>query len=129
MPSPETSSSSGKAEFRLRNVRNVPPGLKAALIADATREGRSVTDTALCVLADYFQTDCPESGNQPRSEPTLSDQLQLRMPRYHPLWGALWAASKEWSTTESSAVIRVLSDHYELPYQTVRRGRKPKSSV
>jgi hypothetical protein len=103
--------------------------LKAALIADAAREGRSVTDTALCVLADYFQTDCPESGNSPRSEPTLSDQLQLRMPRYHPLWGALWAASKKWETTESSAVIRVLSDHYGLPYTLVRRGRKPKTKA
>jgi hypothetical protein len=113
-------------QYRLRNVRNVPPGLKAALIADAAREERSVTDTALCVLADYFNTDCPEAGNQPRSQPTLNDQLQLRMPRYHPLWGAFWAASKEWSTTESSVVIKVLSDHYGLPYELVRRGRKPR---
>lgn len=126
MPNLEASGSPDETQFRLRNVRNVPLGLKAALIADAEREERSVTDTALCILADYFGTECPEGGNQPRSEPTLSDQLQLRMPRYHPLWGALWAASKEWSTTESSVVVKVLSDHYQLPYQLVRRGRKPK---
>jgi hypothetical protein len=48
------------------------------------------------------------------------------MPRYHPLWGALWAASKEWSTTESSVVIKTLADYYQMPYRLVRRGRKPK---
>ena len=101
-------------------------GLKAALIADATREERSVTDVALCILADYFGTDCPQLGNQPRSEPTLSDQLQLSLPHYHPLWGHFWSASREWQTTESSAIIKVLSDHYQQPYQLVRRGRKPK---
>lgn len=111
---------------KLRNVRNVPPGLKAALIADATKQGRSVADTALCVLAEFFNTDCPESGNQPRSEPTLGDQLQLRMPEDHSLWGAFWAAAKKWQTTESSAIIKVLSDHYGQSYVLVRRGRKPK---
>lgn len=128
MPEAEQqSSSSEEKKYRLRNVRNVPNGLKAALIADAARQESSVTDVALCILADYFNTDCPEMGNQPRSEATLSDQLQLRLPHYHPLWGAFWSASREWGTTESSAVIKVLSDHYQLPYELVRRGRKPKA--
>ena len=126
MQDSEAASPKRETKYRLRNVRNVPLGLKAALIADASREGRSVTDTALCILAERFNTECPSGGNQPRSEPTLSDQLQLRMPRYHPLWGALWAASKEWSTTESSVVIKTLADYYQMPYRLVRRGRKPK---
>lgn len=112
--------------YKLRNVRSVPVGLKAALIADAAREGRSVTDVALCALAEFFGTTCPELGNQPRSEPTLGDQLQLRIPVDHELWESFWNASREWETTESSAVIKVLSDHYGLPYEVVRRGRKPK---
>lgn len=127
MPDSDQQGSSGRTKYRLRNVRNVPVGLKAALIADAAREERSVTDVALCILAEYFKTDCPESGNQSRTDPTLSDQLQLRMPHYHPLWGALWSAAREWQTTESSAVVKVLSDYYHLPYQLVRRGRKPKA--
>jgi len=105
----------------------VPPGVKGALIADGVRESRSLNDVALCILAERFDTDCPELGNASRSQPTLSDQLQLRIPRYHPLWGALWAAAGEWHTTESSVVIKVLSDHYQLPYELVRRGRKPKA--
>lgn len=115
--------------YRLRNIRNVPPGVKGALIADAARETRSLNDVALCILAERFATDCPELGNQSRSNPTLSDQLQLRIPHYHDLWGALWAAAREWQTTESSVVIKVLSDHYQLPYELVRRGRKPKAVV
>lgn len=121
---PDNGQSDGKP--KLLNIRNVPPGLKAALIADAARQERSVTDVALCILADFFNTDCPELGNQPRSEPTLSGQLQLSIPHYHPLWGAFWSAAREWKTTQSSAVIYVLSLHYELPYERVRRGRKPK---
>lgn len=124
----DAASSAAGTSYRLRNVRNVPPGLKAALIADATREERSVTDVALCILAEYFDTDCPEAGNLARTEATLSDQLQLRMPRYHSLWGAFWAAANEWHTTESSAIIKILSDHYQLPYELVRRGRKPKAA-
>lgn len=112
---------------KLRNVRNVPLDLKAALVAEATRDSRSVTDVALCILAGYFEVDCPEQGNQPRSEPTLSDQLQLRIPVEHPLWGCFWAASREWSTTESSAIIKVLASHYGLPYTLVRRGPKPRA--
>lgn len=114
---------------RLRNIRNVPPGVKGALIADAARESRSINDVALCILAERFETDCPEEGNRSRSQPTLSDQLQLRIPHYHPLWGAFWAAAREWQTTESSVVIKVLSDHYALPYDLVRRGRKPKAAI
>ena len=110
---------------KLRNVKSVPPELKAALIAEAEQDGRSVTDVALCILADYFEVDCPAIGNQARSEPTLGDQLQLRIPVDHKLWGAFWAASREWSTTESSAIIKVLAQHYGLPYEFVRRGRKP----
>lgn len=112
---------------RLLNVRSVPKGVKAALIADAERESRSVNDVALCVLADYFATDCPEEGNQPRTDPTLGDQLQLRIPHYHQLWGCLWSAARDWKTTQSSVAVKVLSDHYGLPYQLVRRGRKPKA--
>lgn len=112
---------------RLLNIRNVPKGVKAALIADAEREQRSVNDVALCILADFFGTDCPEEGNQPRTDPTLGDQLQLRIPHYHPIWGCFWSAARDWKTTQSSAAIRVLSDHYGLPYQLVRRGRKPKA--
>lgn len=119
----------GEVRYRLRNIRNVPRGIKAALIAEAEREGRSVTDVANCILADYFNTDCPESGNQPRTDPTLGDQLQLRLPHYHPLWGAFWSAAREWRTTESSAVIKVLAQHYEQPYELVRRGRPPKQAV
>lgn len=85
-----------------------------------------MTDVVLCLLADYFNTECPEGGNQSRSEPTLSDQLQLRMPFAHPIWAALWSAARSWKTTESSAVIHILSAHYELPYEMVKRGRKPK---
>lgn len=116
----------GQGRDRLLNIRNVPIGLKAALIADATRQDLSVNDVALCILADYFNVECPSSGNPSRSEPTLSDQLQLRIPHYHPLWGAFWSAAREWKTTQSSSVIHVLSAHYELPYELVRRGRKPK---
>lgn len=114
-----------ETKYRLRNIRNVPMGVKAALIADAEREARSVTDVANCILADYFQTECPEAFNQPRTDPTLGDQLQLRLPHNHPLWGAFWSAARNWATTESSAVINVLASHYQLPYQRVRRGRKP----
>lgn len=125
--SPDSTTDTSDVRYKLRNVRNVPLPLKGALIADAARDERSVTDVALCILADYFDLECPEAGNQPRSEPDpLSDQLQLRMPHYHPLWGALWAAAREWSTTESSAAIFILSAHYQLPYEKVRRGRKPK---
>jgi len=126
-PDSTTSTSEGQGRGRLLNIRNVPVGLKAALIADATREERSVADVALCILADYFSTDCPETGNPSRSEPTLSDQLQLWIPHYHPLWAAFWSAAREWKTTQSSSVIHILSAHYQLPYELVRRGRKPKS--
>ena len=111
---------------RLLNIRNVPIGLKAALIADATRQELSVSDVALCILAEYFSTECPSTGNPSRSEPTLSDQLQLSIPLDHPLWKAFWSAAREWRTTQSSSVIFVLSEHYQLPYELVRRGRKPK---
>lgn len=124
----QDSGTSGGMKPRLLNIRNVPKGVKAALIADAEREESSVSDVALCILADYFKTDCPEQGNQSRSDPTLGDQLQLRIPHYHPLWGAFWSAAREWQTTQSSAVIKVLSDYYSLPYQLVRRGRKPKAA-
>lgn len=123
---PQPNSSGATSKYRLRNVRNVPLGLKAALIADAARDEKSVTDVANCILADYFDVECPEGGNQSRSAPTLNDQLQLRIPRYHPLWGCFWAVADEWSTTESSAIIRILSDHYGQPYELVRRGRKPR---
>lgn len=112
---------------RLRNVRGVPPAVKGALIADAARQESSVNDVALCILAEHFDTDCPEQGNQPRSEPTLGDQLQLRLPENHKLWACFWAAARNMGTTESSAIVKVLSDHYEIPYKPVRRGRKPKA--
>jgi hypothetical protein len=126
VPEAEQQSSSGE-KYRLMNIRNVPKGVKAALIAESERDERSVTDVANCILAEYFDTDCPEAGNLSRSEPTLGDQLQLRLPHYHPLWGAFWAAAREWKTTQSSAVIKVLADHYQQPYELVRRGRKPKA--
>lgn len=126
MPNSAVESSPEETNYRLRNIRNVPPGLKAALIADATREERSVTDVVLCLLADYFNVECPNLGNQPRSEPTLSNQLQISIPEHHPLWGCFWSAARKWHTTESSVVIKVLSDHYQLPYELVRRGRKPR---
>lgn len=117
-------------KYRLRNVRNVPLGLKAALIAESERDGRSVNDVALCILADYFNVDCPEAGNPQRTDPNpLSDQLQLRIPKYHRLWGCFWSAAGEWQTTESSAIIRILSDYYGHPYQLVKRGRKPQQQV
>jgi len=111
---------------RLLNIRNVPKGVKAALIADAERQELSVSDVALCILAEHFGTECPATGNRSRSEPTLSDQLQLSIPHYHPLWASFWSAAREWKTTQSSSVIHVLSAHYQLPYELVRRGRNPK---
>lgn len=119
------SNSTQSGSSRLRNVRGVPRAVKAALIADAARQESSVNDVALCILAEHFGTDCPEQGNQPRSDPTLGDQLQLRLPDKHGLWNCFWAAARSLGTTESSAIVKVLSDYYEIPYEPVRRGRKP----
>lgn len=105
----------------LTNVRNVPTDVKAALIRDVEEQDRSLSDTAVEILATYFDVASPLSGRNSGPRAGLSDQLQLRVS--DGLAAALWQAAREWRVTQSQAVIQVLAAHYGLPYRPKRRGK------
>lgn len=107
--------------MKLKNIRSVPAALKEALVRDAVARGQTMSSVAVGILCEFFRLDPPPAGNL-KQVPGLGDQIQLRIPDDHPLFPSIWAASRSWHCTESSAVIRILSSHYGVPYTRRARG-------
>jgi hypothetical protein len=106
------------------NVRGASPALKSALIADAEKEGISVSDAALRVLARRYGIKLPEGkGRKTTNAKATSGQLNVRMPVG--LAALLYQASRVTGLTTSSVILAALSEHYEIPYElTPRAGGK-----
>lgn len=109
----------------LKNIRGVSSELKSKLVSEALRTGRSVSDVTVSILSAYFGIEPFLQGNS-TTTPNLGSQLLLRVERNGTLVMSLYAASREWQLTESSAAIKILSAHYGLPFEPRRPGRKKK---
>jgi hypothetical protein len=109
----------------LKNIKGVSTELKSALVEEALKSGRSVSDVAISILSTYFKIKPFLQGNT-TTTPNLGSQLLLKVERNGPLALSLYSAAREWQLTESSAAVKVLSAHYGLPFEPRRPGPKKK---
>jgi hypothetical protein len=104
-----------------KNIRNVPPEVKCAVVEYAAAIGRSRGEAIAEILNDYFEG---ELGNfKPTWEPKWSgDQLHFFCTAR--LAGKIWRASRKTGETESSFMIGVLAQFFGLEYEPVMKGSR-----
>lgn len=96
-----------------KNVKNVPPEIRRAVVADARERAVTISDVVGELLARAWDLRYEASGET--SEPGLTGtQFVLRLPQEIVL--RIYLASRVSGLTESSVILSALADHYGLEF-------------
>jgi hypothetical protein len=107
-------------ELQKKNIRNVPPEVKGAVVEYSEVHGMTISDVVVMILTGYFGGEL--GGYTPSRGPSLGDQIHFFMSPG--LAGKIWRESRKTGETESSCVISILARFFGIPYEPVLRGRK-----
>jgi hypothetical protein len=110
---------SARAEI---NVRDVPPSIRAAVMADAMERDLSINNVVTGILAQRYGLAWTETKYGYTDAPGESDQWVLRVPPE--LRDAIRGHAKAIrGGTMTGCVLLALADHYRLPAQAPRARR------
>ena len=109
---------------RLKNVQNVNPDIKAAVLASALERGVTMRDVAGEILAKKYGMTYSLSGEKSMGSEGTGTQLLLMLPE--DIIAAVWLESRETKLTESGVIQLALSDHFGIAYTPAKRrgGRR-----
>lgn len=111
-----------RSRYVYRNVRNVPVHIKQAVAEEAVERGCTMSDVIGMVLAERFGGQYVMSGERSIGVDLDGDQFRIQLPVT--FGEKIWKQSRKTGETESSVVLRTLADHFGVPFERVKRGRK-----
>lgn len=104
-----------------KNIRNVHPDVREAVLDVATSVGVTISDVVGGALSAAWDIPYELSGERAIGiNQAYSDQLNVHIPQE--MAHRIWLVSRARGITESSLVQSVIADHYGLDYEPVRRG-------
>jgi hypothetical protein len=114
-----------RPKYVKKNVRNVAPELRLAVVGEALSRGVTTSDVVGEILSEQWSIPYVPSGEKPMGLELTGQQFILKMPRMMAYRAE--QMSRTSGFTESSVIQMALSEHYDIPFQPVRRGRKPRA--
>jgi len=104
-----------------KNIRNVDPAIRAAVIEDALARRITLSDVVGEALSEAwdiaYTLSGEEAGRFPASE---TAQFNVRIPQE--MATRIWLVARANGSTESSTVQGVLATKYGIEYELVKRG-------
>lgn len=98
-------------------LRHMPPGLKAALIADADAQGSNMNTVAVKILADRYKVKIGELSDRKTTSDPDGDQWAIRLPdKLHTAIQIAAVRNKGKTVRNGPAgeVLGALCDHYGI---------------
>lgn len=114
----------GADDYAHRNVRNVKPHIRRAVVNEAAAYQLTISDVVGSVLAARYDLPYVSARTKPLGAEPTGSQFMLRLPV--PLTDAIVREARDEGLTESSVVQLALAEHYGLVYTPTRRGRQPR---
>lgn len=114
-------------DYILKNVRNVPPNIKRAVVNEALAQDITMNDVIGQILGQHWSVPYALSGERSVGAEITGDQMLFRVPPTVDLH--IRSSARSQKITESSVVLQVLSAHFGLVYQPTKRTGGRKRSV
>lgn len=113
-----------RQDYTLKNVRNVPPNIKRAVVNEALAQDITMNDVIGQILGQHWSVPYELSGERSMGAEITGDQMLFRVPPAVDLH--IRSAARAQKITESSVVLQVLALHFGLVYTPTKRsgGRK-----
>ena len=109
----------GRDEYVHKNIRNVDPEVRQAVVRAAVAESVTISDVVGQTLADAWEMEYELSGGS-TSGIGGSTQFVVRIPQV--MATRIWMVSRSKQITEGSVVQEVLAERFGVPFAPVRRG-------
>jgi hypothetical protein len=116
-----------KTKYIKKNVRNVVPEIRGAVVEQALADGCTISDVVGGILAQRWGLSYESSGEKSVGAEIQATQFLLKMPPA--LAARINKISRASGMTESSVVQNELAEHYLIPFTPRRKGRKPREQA
>jgi len=101
-----------RAKYQTKNVRNVHPFIKGAVVSAAREADTTISDVVGGVLASKFRLAYVPTGRGFVVGSGNGDQLLVRLPES--MHKAIWQTARDLGVTESAAVQLILAEYFDI---------------